>query len=36
MMAKAYTQADFDRLNEMVEKVDIIVKKYLQLTGYDK
>nr|XP_016509963.1 PREDICTED: uncharacterized protein LOC107827360 [Nicotiana tabacum] len=35
-MAKAYTQAEFDSLMEKVEKVDIRVKEYLELTGYEK
>ncbi|XP_075088136.1 uncharacterized protein LOC107799126 [Nicotiana tabacum] len=32
-MAKAYTQAEFDSL---MEKVDIRVKEYLELAGYEK
>ncbi|XP_019229221.1 PREDICTED: uncharacterized protein LOC109210278 [Nicotiana attenuata] len=32
-MAKAYTQAEFDSL---MEKVDIRVKEYLELVGYEK
>uniref|UniRef100_A0A1U7YEQ5 Uncharacterized protein LOC104244106 n=1 Tax=Nicotiana sylvestris TaxID=4096 RepID=A0A1U7YEQ5_NICSY len=35
-MAKAYTQAKFDSLMEKVEKVDIRVKEYLKLAGYEK
>ncbi|XP_070014713.1 uncharacterized protein [Nicotiana sylvestris] len=35
-MAKAYTQAEFDNLMEKVEKVDIRVKEYLELAGYEK
>nr|XP_009596272.1 uncharacterized protein LOC104092383 [Nicotiana tomentosiformis] len=35
-MAKAYTQAEFDSLMEKVEKVDIRVKEYLELGGYEK
>ncbi|XP_019227554.1 PREDICTED: uncharacterized protein LOC109208852 [Nicotiana attenuata] len=35
-MAKTYTQADFDSLMEKVEKVDIRVKEYLELAGYEK
>ncbi|XP_019229220.1 PREDICTED: uncharacterized protein LOC109210277 [Nicotiana attenuata] len=35
-MAKAYTQAEFDSLMEKVEKVDIRVKEYLELAGYEK
>nr|XP_016469164.1 PREDICTED: uncharacterized protein LOC107791597 [Nicotiana tabacum] len=35
-MAKAYTQAKFDGLMEKVEKVDIRVKEYLELAGYEK
>uniref|UniRef100_A0A1U7VDD1 Uncharacterized protein LOC104212318 n=1 Tax=Nicotiana sylvestris TaxID=4096 RepID=A0A1U7VDD1_NICSY len=35
-MAKAYTQAEFDNLMEKVEKVDIMVKEYLELVGYEK
>ncbi|XP_075096439.1 uncharacterized protein LOC107812183 [Nicotiana tabacum] len=35
-MAKAYTQAEFDNLIEKVEKVDIRVKEYLELAGYEK
>ncbi|XP_075110571.1 uncharacterized protein LOC107794866 [Nicotiana tabacum] len=35
-MAKAYTQAEFDNLMEKVEKVDIMVKEYLELAGYEK
>nr|XP_016438775.1 PREDICTED: uncharacterized protein LOC107764682 [Nicotiana tabacum] len=35
-MAKAYTQDEFDSLMEKVEKVDIRVKEYLELTGYEK
>ncbi|XP_019224697.1 PREDICTED: uncharacterized protein LOC109206332 [Nicotiana attenuata] len=35
-MAKAYTEAEFDSLMEKVEKVDIRVKEYLELDGYEK
>ncbi|XP_070019847.1 uncharacterized protein [Nicotiana sylvestris] len=35
-MAKAYTQAEFDSLIEKVENVDIKVKEYLELAGYEK
>nr|XP_033513151.1 uncharacterized protein LOC104100705 [Nicotiana tomentosiformis] len=35
-MAKAYTQAGFDSLMEKVEKVDIRVKEYMELAGYEK
>ncbi|XP_070049560.1 uncharacterized protein [Nicotiana tomentosiformis] len=35
-MAKAYTQDEFDSLMEKVEKVDIRVKDYLELAGYEK
>uniref|UniRef100_A0A1S4CSW8 SWIM-type domain-containing protein n=1 Tax=Nicotiana tabacum TaxID=4097 RepID=A0A1S4CSW8_TOBAC len=35
-MAKAYTQTEFDSLMEKVEKVDIRVKEYLELAGYEK
>ncbi|XP_019236841.1 PREDICTED: uncharacterized protein LOC109217067 [Nicotiana attenuata] len=35
-MAKTYTQAEFDSLMEKVEKVDIRVKEYLELAGYEK
>ncbi|XP_019240365.1 PREDICTED: uncharacterized protein LOC109220354 [Nicotiana attenuata] len=35
-MAKAYTEAEFDRLVEKVEKLDIRVKEYLELAGYEK
>ncbi|XP_019236684.1 PREDICTED: uncharacterized protein LOC109216913 [Nicotiana attenuata] len=35
-MAKAYTEAEFDSLMEKVEKVDIRVKEYLELAGYEK
>ncbi|XP_070012874.1 uncharacterized protein [Nicotiana sylvestris] len=34
-MAKAYTQTEFDSLMEKVEKVDIRVKEYLELAGYE-
>ncbi|XP_009775828.2 uncharacterized protein [Nicotiana sylvestris] len=33
---KTYTQAEFDSLMEKVEKVDIRVKEYLELAGYEK
>ncbi|XP_075086288.1 uncharacterized protein LOC142168996 [Nicotiana tabacum] len=36
LMARAYTQAKYDSLMEKVEKVDIRVKEYLELTGYKK
>ncbi|XP_019239734.1 PREDICTED: uncharacterized protein LOC109219716 [Nicotiana attenuata] len=35
-MAKVYTQAEFDSLMEKVEKIDIRVKEYLELAGYEK
>ncbi|XP_019237012.1 PREDICTED: uncharacterized protein LOC109217236 [Nicotiana attenuata] len=35
-MAKVYTQAEFDSLVEKVEMVDIRVKEYLELAGYEK
>ncbi|XP_049360965.1 uncharacterized protein LOC125825695 [Solanum verrucosum] len=35
-MAKTSNQLDFDRLMKIVEKVDIRVKEYLELAGYDK
>ncbi|XP_015167011.1 uncharacterized protein [Solanum tuberosum] len=35
-MAKTSSQSDFDRLIKIVEKVDIRVKEYLELAGYDK
>ncbi|XP_070030337.1 uncharacterized protein [Nicotiana sylvestris] len=35
-MAKAYIQTEFDSLMEKVEKVDIRVKEYLELAGYEK
>nr|XP_009610472.1 uncharacterized protein LOC104104173 [Nicotiana tomentosiformis] len=35
-MAKAYTQDEFDSLMEKVEKVDIRVKDYLELAGYER
>nr|XP_009612065.1 uncharacterized protein LOC104105459 [Nicotiana tomentosiformis] len=35
-MAKPYTQDEFDSLMEKVEKVDIRVKDYLELTGHGK
>ncbi|XP_019238120.1 PREDICTED: uncharacterized protein LOC109218222 [Nicotiana attenuata] len=35
-MAKAYTEAEFDILMDKVEKVDIRVKEYLKLVGYEK
>ncbi|XP_019261790.1 PREDICTED: uncharacterized protein LOC109239657 [Nicotiana attenuata] len=35
-MAKAYTQAEFGSLMEKAEKVDIRVKEYLELAGYEK
>nr|XP_016498859.1 PREDICTED: uncharacterized protein LOC107817522 [Nicotiana tabacum] len=34
-MANAYTQAEFDSLMEKVENVDIRVKEYLELAGYE-
>ncbi|XP_016472597.1 uncharacterized protein LOC107794610 [Nicotiana tabacum] len=35
-MAKAYTQFEFDSMTEKVEKVDIRMKEYLELAGYEK
>ena len=35
-MAKAYLKSEFHMLMEKVEAVDIRVKNYLELTGYDK
>jgi len=35
-MAKTSNQSDFNRLMKIVEKVDIRVKEYLELVGYDK
>nr|XP_016458686.1 PREDICTED: uncharacterized protein LOC107782324 [Nicotiana tabacum] len=35
-MAKAYIQDEFDSLIEKVEKVDIRIKDYLELVGYEK
>ena len=35
-MAKTCNQSDFDRLMKIVERVDILVKKYFKLAGYDK
>ncbi|XP_016510305.2 uncharacterized protein LOC107827642 [Nicotiana tabacum] len=35
-MAKAYTHDEFDSLMEMVDKVDIRVKEYFDLAGYEK
>nr|XP_009599883.1 uncharacterized protein LOC104095443 [Nicotiana tomentosiformis] len=35
-MAKAYTQDEFYSLMEKVEKIDIRVKEYLELAGYEK
>ncbi|XP_016472222.2 uncharacterized protein LOC107794257 [Nicotiana tabacum] len=35
-MAKAYTQAEFDSLMEKLENIDIRVKEYLDLAGYEK
>ncbi|XP_016496888.1 uncharacterized protein LOC107815773 [Nicotiana tabacum] len=35
-MAKAYTRDEFDSLIKKVEKVDIGVKEYLELAGYEK
>uniref|UniRef100_A0A1S4C0S8 Transposase n=1 Tax=Nicotiana tabacum TaxID=4097 RepID=A0A1S4C0S8_TOBAC len=35
-MAKSYTHTEFDSLIEKVEKVDLRVKEYLELTGYEK
>ncbi|XP_075095426.1 uncharacterized protein LOC142173701 [Nicotiana tabacum] len=35
-MAKAHIQTGFESLMEKVEKVDIRVKKYLKLAGYEK
>lgn len=33
---KAYTHSNFDELMRTVKKVDVRVKNYLQLAGYDK
>nr|XP_033508627.1 uncharacterized protein LOC117273562 [Nicotiana tomentosiformis] len=35
-MAKVYTQDEFDSLMKKVEKVDIRVKEYLELAGYEE
>ncbi|XP_055824311.1 uncharacterized protein LOC129892787 [Solanum dulcamara] len=35
-MAKTCTRVDFHRLMETIEKVDVKLKEYLKLTGYDK
>ncbi|XP_049342934.1 uncharacterized protein LOC125807263 [Solanum verrucosum] len=35
-MAKAYTQTDFDKLMKRVEQLDVRVKNYLELVGYEK
>nr|XP_016451590.1 PREDICTED: uncharacterized protein LOC107776234 [Nicotiana tabacum] len=35
-MKKAYTQVEFDSMMKKVEKVDIRVKEYLELVGYEK
>ncbi|XP_016574153.2 uncharacterized protein LOC107871782 [Capsicum annuum] len=35
-MAKAYRQSDFNSLMEIVQNVDVRVKEYLELAGYDK
>lgn len=35
-MSKAYTHNDSDRLMNKVEQVDIKVKRYLELAGYEK
>lgn len=35
-MAKAYRHSDFDDLMKKVEQVDIRVKNYLELAGYEK
>ncbi|XP_009590708.2 uncharacterized protein [Nicotiana tomentosiformis] len=35
-MAKAYTKDEFDSIIEKVEKVDIQLKYYLKLAGYEK
>ncbi|XP_047267999.1 uncharacterized protein LOC124898304 [Capsicum annuum] len=35
-MAKLYSKTEFHNLMEKVEAVDVRVKNYLKLTGYDK
>ncbi|XP_016558278.2 uncharacterized protein LOC107858053 [Capsicum annuum] len=35
-MAKAYRQSNFNSLMEIVQNIDVGVKKYLELAGYDK
>lgn len=35
-MAKACTQTEFDRLMDIVVKVDVIIKDYLESAEYDK
>ncbi|PHU15743.1 hypothetical protein BC332_16948 [Capsicum chinense] len=35
-MAKSYSKSEFHQLMEKVEVVDVRVKNYLELTGYDK
>ncbi|XP_060195187.1 uncharacterized protein LOC132624420 [Lycium barbarum] len=35
-LAKAYTQAEFDKLMEKIEKVDFLVKEYLEDAGREK
>ncbi|KAH0728878.1 hypothetical protein KY289_000066 [Solanum tuberosum] len=35
-MAKSCSKVEFDRLMDTVEKVDVGVKEYLELAGYDK
>ncbi|KAG5587481.1 hypothetical protein H5410_047915 [Solanum commersonii] len=34
-MAKTWSKVEFDRLMDIVEKVDVGVKEYLELAGYD-
>ena len=35
-MAKTWNKVEFDRLMDTVKKVDVDVKEYLELAGYDK
>ena len=35
-MAKTCNKVEFDRLMDTVKKVDVDVKEYLELAGYDK
>ncbi|XP_047260285.1 uncharacterized protein LOC124893291, partial [Capsicum annuum] len=35
-MAKSYSKSEFHNLMEKVEVVDVMVKNYLELAGYDK